>query len=59
MFDIYATPIVPRPRDPNIKPPVQQKAAPKAVKIDSMLRIFSFIKQTSRGYNYTIFYQFF
>ncbi|NLK43867.1 MAG: hypothetical protein GX300_05695 [Tissierellia bacterium] len=49
IFDIYAIPIVPKPRDPNIRPPVQQKAAPKAVKMDSMLRIFSFISKPPGG----------
>jgi len=56
-FEKYAEPIVPRPRDANIKPPPQQKAAPIAVKIDNILSVFSFIRQTSWGYTIYKYYQ--
>lgn len=39
----YAKPMVPRPRDANIMPPPQQRAANNPVKTESMLSILSFM----------------
>lgn len=39
----YAKPTVPRPRDANIIPPPQQRAANNPVKTESMLSILSFM----------------
>lgn len=39
----YAKPTVPRPRDANIIPPPQQRAANSPVKTESMLNILSFM----------------
>jgi len=42
-FEKYATPNVPKPRDANIKPPLQQSAANIAGMIEKILSSFSFI----------------
>ncbi len=42
-FAKYAVPTDPKPRDANIRPPLQQRDAATAVKIEETLISFSFI----------------
>jgi hypothetical protein len=55
-FAKYAVPTDPRPRDAKIRPPLQQRDAATAEKMDVTLMSFSFIGhlQTHRGYSFNI-----